>query len=82
MSRGSKEQIELDREIEEIGEAIVAHNRIVQKLTIQRYGLISKKQDLEMTETLKCAIENDISPRRVMDLIISDVENRNKRLGA
>jgi hypothetical protein len=72
----------LENKIEEIDEAIITHNRIVQNLTMQRYDLISQKLDLEMNETLECAIENDISPRRVMDLIISEVERRNQPLGA
>ena len=72
----------LEMKIEEIDEAIITHNKIVQKLTIQRYDLISRKLDLEMNETLECAIENDISPRRMMDLIISEVEERNQRVGA
>jgi len=69
----------IESEIEEINDAIVIHNKIVQKLVLQRYDLISQKLDLEMEETLECAIENDISPRRVMDLIIAEVEERNKR---
>lgn len=72
----------LEFRLEEIDEAIMTHNKIVQKLTIQRYDLISQKLNLEMNETLECAIENDISPRRVMDLIISEVEQRNQRIGA
>ena len=72
----------LENKIEEIDEAIITHNKIVQKLTMQRYDLISQKLDLEMNETLECAIENDISPRRVMDLIISEVEKRNQPIGA
>ena len=66
----------IDSRLEEIDEAIVTHNKIIHKLTMQRYGLISQKLDLEMNETLECAIENDISPRRVMDLIISEIEQR------
>ena len=72
----------LENKIEEIDEAIITHNKIVQNLTMQRYDLISQKLDLEMNETLECAIENDISPRRVMDLIISEVERRNQPIGA
>ena len=71
----------LETRIEEIDKAIITHNNIVQKLIVQRYDLLSQKLDLEMTETLECAIENDISPRRVMDLIIAEVEIRNKRRG-
>jgi len=72
----------IETRIEEIEGAIITHNKIVRELTMQRYDLISRKLDLEMNETLECAIENDISPKRVMDLIIFEVENRNKRLGA
>lgn len=72
----------LENKLEEIDEAIITHNKIVQKLTMQRYDLISQKLDLEMNETIECAIENDISPRRVMDLIISEVKHRRQCLGA
>jgi len=71
----------LETRIEEIDHAIMTHNNIVHKLIMQRYDLLSQKLDLEMAETLECAIENDISPRRVMDLIIAEVEIRNKRCG-
>ena len=72
----------IESKLEEVDEAIITHNKIVQKLTMQRYDLISQKLDLEMNETIECAIENDISPRRVMDLIISEVEQRRHYLGA
>ena len=68
----------IESRLEEIDEAIVTHNKIIHKLTMQRYDLISQKLDLEMNETLECAIENDISPRRVMDLIISEIEQRHQ----
>ena len=71
----------LDSRMEEIDEAIITHNKIIKKLVQQRYDLVSQKLDLEMEETLECAIENGISPRRVMDLIISDVKRKNKRFG-
>jgi len=70
----------LESKIEEIDDAIITHKKIIQKLGQQRYDLISQKLDLEMEETLECAIESDISPRRVMDLIIAEVERRKKRL--
>ena len=68
----------IESRLEEIDEAIVTHNKIIHKLTMQRYDLISQKIDLEMNETLECAIESDISPRRVMDLIISEIELRHQ----
>jgi len=67
---------DLEEKLTEIDEAIIAHNSIVHKLTIQRYDLISRKQNLEITEALECAIENDISPRKMMDLMISEIEKR------
>jgi len=73
---------DLDYKIEEIDEAILTHNKIVRKLTVQRYDLVSMKLDLEMDEALECAVESDISPRRVMDLIISEVKKKNRRLEA
>jgi len=72
--------VDLDEKIEEIDEAIMTHNKIVRKLKMQRYDLVSMKIDLEMIEALECAIESNISPRRVMDLIISEIEKKNKRL--
>jgi len=78
MYTSSQAILDLEAEIEEVDEAILTHNRIVQKLTMQRYDLISRKLDLEMDETVECAIENDISPRRVMDLIMAELEERNK----
>ena len=73
---------DIELKIEEIDEAITAHNKIIHKLTMQRYALVSKKIDLEMDETIECAIKYDISPRRVMDLIIAEIEDRRKLLGA
>jgi len=73
---------DLDEKIEEIDEAILTHNKIVRKLSAQRYDLVSMKLDLEMGAALECAIESDISPRRVMDLIISEIKKKNKRLEA
>jgi len=69
---------ELESRLEELDSAIITHNKIINNLIVQRCSLISQKLDLEMNETIECAIENDISPRRVMDLIISEVENRNR----
>ena len=82
MSQDTAALTDLEERIEEIDEAIITHNKIIRKLTMQRYDLVSRKLDLEMDEALECAIENDISPRRVMDLIISEIEERNERLGA
>ena len=73
---------DLEIRIEEIDKAIVTHNKVVRKLSMQRYKLIAQKPDLEMTEAFECAIENDISPRRVVDLIVTETEKRNARLGA
>jgi len=75
-------KLDLEGEIEELGEAIIAHRNILNELKIQRCDLISRRRDLELEETLRCAKEYDISPRRVMDLIINEMEERNKRLGA
>ena len=75
-------KLDIESEIEELGEAITAHNNILHELKVQRCDLISKIQDLEFEETLKCAMEYDISPRRVMDLIITEMEERKKRIGA
>jgi len=80
MSHNNIAIADLDEKIEEIDEAIITHNKIVRKLTMQRYDLVSTRLDLEMDEALECAVESDISPRRVMDLIISEIEKRNKRL--
>ena len=80
MSHNNIAIADLDEKIEEIDEAIITHNKIVRKLTMQRYDLVSSRLDLEMDEALECAVESDISPRRVMDLIISEIEKRNKRL--
>jgi len=82
MSANYQPFTDLETKIEEVDEAIYTHNKIVQKLTVERYNLISRKLDLEMNETIECAIENDISPRRVMDLIITEIEERNKRYNA
>ena len=80
MSHNNIAIADLDEKIEEIDEAIITHNKIVRKLTMQRYDLVSTRLDLEMDEALECAVDSDISPRRVMDLIISEIEKRNKRL--
>ena len=72
------ETTDIEKAMEEIDDAIITHNKIVEKLKLQRYTLFSKKLDLEMDDVLECVVENDISPRRMMDLIIAEVEERSR----
>jgi len=67
---------DIESEMEETDEAIFTHSRIVEKLKLQRYKLVAEMEDLELNDVVECIIENDISPRRMMDLIISEIERR------
>jgi len=76
MSQNINNNNDFENKMEELDEAIVTHNKIIGKLKTQRLELFSEKLDLEMTEIIECAIENDISPRRMMDLIKAEIEER------
>jgi len=78
MTNNYQTKEELEAQMEEIDEAIITHSKIIEKLKMQRYELFSVKLDLEIVETLECAVENDISPRRIMDLIISEIGTRDE----
>jgi len=80
MSQNINNTNDFENKMEELDEAIVTHNKIIRKLKTQRLDLFSEKLDLEMNEIIECAIENDISPRRMMDLIKAEVEERHKHL--
>jgi len=62
---------DLEREMEEIDDAIISHNKIIEVLRFQRFEVMAKKNDWEMQEVFECAIENGFTPDEVMDLLLS-----------
>jgi len=68
-------EIDLDRELDEIEDEIVTHNRIVETLIWRRSELLTKKQDLEMCELIDCIIEKGLTANEALELIVSSLEN-------
>ena len=70
MEREPKSNIE--KELDEIDKLIIARSKTVEDLKCRRYELMAELDDLDIHEAVECAIENGISPKRLIDLIISE----------
>jgi len=73
---------DLETEMEEIDEAIVVHNHIIEGLRHQRYELFAQKQDWAMQEVFECAFENGFTAEEMMELLLNAIrekKNRNKQ---
>ena len=62
---------ELEREMEEIDEAIITHNKIIENLRFQRFEILARKNDWEMQEVFEYAIESGFTPDEVMDMLLA-----------
>ena len=60
----------LEKEMEEIDEAIITHNRIIENLRSQRCEILAQKLDWEMQEVFECAVESGFTPGEVMQLLL------------
>ena len=78
MARNTRTLQELEDEMEEIDEAILTHNRIIEDLKSQRYELLAQKQDWEMQEVFECAFENGFTPDEMMQLLISAIKAKKR----
>ena len=76
MERNMRTVKDLENEMEEIDEAIVTHNRIVEDLKCQRYELLAQKQDCEMQEVFECAFENGFTPDEMMQLLVDAIKTK------
>jgi len=63
---------DIEKELDEIDRTIIARSKAVEDLKCRRYELIAELDNLDIHEAVECAIENDISPRRLIKMIISD----------
>jgi len=52
--------------MEEVESSILKHSTAVEKLRYKRYELIAKKEDLEMSQVIDCAIEAGITSEEMM----------------
>ena len=68
--------LNIDREMEEIDEAIVTHSRRIEELKCQRFELFAQKQDCEMQDVFECAFENGFTPDEMMKLLENAVSQR------
>ena len=68
--------MDLEKEMEDIDEAIVTHNKIIEDLKFQRYELLAQKQDWEMQEVFECAFENGFTPEEMMKLLLGAIKSK------
>ena len=74
MERNARSVRELEKEMEEIDEAIVTHNRIIEELKCQRYELVAQRQDWDMQEVFECAFENGFTAEEMMQLLVDAIK--------
>jgi len=66
----------MEKDMEEIDEAIVTHSKIIENLRNQRMELVARKGDWEMQEVFECAVENGLSPDEMMAMVLEVVQKR------
>jgi len=81
VARGLSELIELEKEMEEVENSILAFNMQIDSLKGRRYELIALKEDLEMQEVIECAIEAGISSGELMRFVVDSSRDKNRRKG-
>ena len=69
--RKSETSIDIEKEVEAVDRAIVAHEKEIEELVCKRYELIARKNDLDMQEVIECLFESNIEPKEVMKLIVA-----------
>ena len=68
-------KVNIEKELDEIDKTIIARSKAIEDLKCRRYELMAELEDLDIHEAVECAIENSISPRRLIDLIIAEVRS-------
>jgi len=65
----------IEKELDEIDKIIIARSKTIEDLKCRRYELMAGLDDIDIREAVECAIENGISPRRLIDLIITETKS-------
>ena len=63
---------EIEKEIDEIDKKIIEKSKTIEQLKCRRYELMAELDDISIHEAIECAIENDISPKRLLDMIVAE----------
>ena len=81
VARGLSELIELEKEMEEVENSILAFNMQIESLKGRRYELIAHREDLEMQEVIDCAVEAGISSAELMGFVVGAAREKNRKNG-
>lgn len=76
MGRNTRTVNDLEKEMEEIDEAIVTHSKIIDDLKYQRYELLAQKQDWEMQDVFECAFESGFTPDEMMHMLVAAIKEK------
>ena len=68
--------IDFEEEVVRINEEIELHQQRIEELESRRYGLITRKQNLDMDFVLEYIVKNELSSNEVMEIIIDALEKR------
>jgi len=68
--------IDFEEEVVRINEEIELHQQRIEELESRRYGLITRKQNLDMDFVLEYIVKNELSSNEVMEIIIEALEKR------
>ena len=63
---------DIEKELGEIDRIIIARSKTVEDLKCRRYELMAELDDLDIHDAVECAIENDISPKRLIEMILAE----------
>ena len=69
-------KLDLEKELDEIDKRIIERSKTIGQLKCRRYELLAELDDLTIQDAVECAIENDISPKHLLDLIIAETKNK------
>ena len=81
MYRESQPQIDYDREIEKIDEAILACKRDFEDLVYKRHEFIAWKFGLDVIELMDYIVKSyDDVPQEAVDIIVSKIKKKTEQL--
>lgn len=69
----------LERDMEEIDEAILKHSMIIEGLRVERVELLARKSNCEMQEVFECVVEHGFTPGEMMELVLSSISKKKDR---
>ncbi|MCL2125686.1 MAG: hypothetical protein FWH33_06835 [Oscillospiraceae bacterium] len=78
MPKAANPKIDYDAEIALIDEIILSHRKDINKLSLQRQLLLSKKQHTDMDVVLEHIINKGLTATEVLELINDSLERREK----